>query len=485
MRDNAELGGKEINDIGNDDDDPPDGPGGGGGGGGDLDDDDKPPHDPDEGPDLNDISMSEAEGEGKEDVSERDALDAIGDSILLRAEEDAGKGSGLPPLPPPAHPPDAPDAGRRPFHGVGPSGRLVPEGDDVDPGDIIKTLKEKKLAPEDIEHWSKGTKGDGKVYLNDDGEACRIDKRGVPYKVGIDGRRSLPSRRPKHLYSPEEWKKLGESDKKAAYKKDKREKAKAAKKDRKRAAVGKKVMTSNLDWFCQPGSKSVEGMTHPKIVQCENVDLELNEYHNGDGWSWARELSDAYAQGEFIKDVIPAVPAHIVTNDDWIPAMPCTTSIPHEHRVKNNGHKSCFNAMVTRPVTRKEMVNNPKAMEAFMKEWKGLWDQEVFDFSTTREYDDVVSEAKKKGAKVHMARVHGLIYENYQLKEDDPARKFKGRGVLLGDQVKDQNMEAALFQDLGNSPATFDASRWADYYWEVRGSLALGWVARIIFCQGK
>ena len=89
----------------------------------------------------------------------------------------------------------------------------------------------------------------------------------------------------------------------------------------------------------------------------------------------------------------------------------------------------------------------------------------VFDFTTTREYDDVVAEAKKKGEKVHMARIHGLIYEkNYQLKEDDPARKFKGRGVLLGDQVKDQNMEAALFQDLGNSPATFDASRWADYY---------------------
>ena len=100
---------------------------------------------------------------------------------------------------------------------------------------------------------------------------------------------------------------------------------------------------------------------------------------------------------------------------------------------------ACFNAMVTRPVARKEMISNPKAMEAFMKEWKGLWDQEVFDFSTTREYDDVVAEAKKKGEKIHMARVHGLIYEkNYQLKEDDPARKFKGRGVLLRDQVKDQ-----------------------------------------------
>ena len=52
--------------------------------------------------------------------------------------------------------------------------------------------------------------------------------------------------------------------------------------------------------------------------------------------------------------------------------------------------------------------------------------QEVFDFTQTREYDDVVAEAKKKGERIRMAHVHGLIYE----KEDDPARKFKGRGVL-------------------------------------------------------
>ena len=125
--------------------------------------------------------------------------------------------------------------------------------------------------------------------------------------------------------------------------------------------------------------------------------------------------------------------------------------------------------MVTRPVNRKELLSNPKAypkaMEAFLKEWKGLWDQGVFDFSVVREYDDVIAEAKAKKQQVHMARVHGLIYEkDFQLKEGDPARKFKGRGVLLGDQVKDQNMEAALFQDLGNSPANFDSARWADFY---------------------
>lgn len=53
---------------------------------------------------------------------------------------------------------------------------------------------------------------------------------------------------------------------------------------------------------------------------------------------------------------------------------------------------------------------------------------------------------------------------NYQLPEGNPGRKFKGRGVLLGNQVKNQHWDAAFFSDLGNSPASFEASRWADFY---------------------
>ena len=56
------------------------------------------------------------------------------------------------------------------------------------------------------------------------------------------------------------------------------------------------------------------------------------------------------------------------------------------------------------------------------------------------------------------------VEKNYQLPKGNPSRKFKGRGVLLGNQVKNQFWEAAFFQDLGNSPATFEASRWADFY---------------------
>ena len=230
-----------------------------------------------------------------------------------------------------------------------------------------------------------GIKGDGKIYLNDDGEACKIDKRGVQYQVGSDGRRIVLTRRPKHLYTPEEWDKMDAKAKDKASKKAKRQGAKDAKKDRKRAAVGKKLVGKMLD-----------KMIFPKIVK---IDLELGSSCT-DGWEWARESFQQQLQEEFLEDVIPAVPACSVFNGDWIPAMPCTTSLPAKHRVKNAERGNCFNAMVTCPVIRKEMINNPKAMEAFMKEWKGLWDQEVFAFTQTREDDDVVTEAKRKGQKV-------------------------------------------------------------------------------------
>ena len=110
-------------------------------------------------------------------------------------------------------------------------------------------------------------------------------------------------------------------------------------------------------------------------------------------------------------------------------------------------------------------MKNEEARKAMRKEWLGQHAAGVYDFSVVREYDDVVREAKKNGTEVHMARIHGICIEkNYQLPKGNPSRKFKGRGVLLGNQVKNQFWEAAFFQDLGNSPATFEASRWADFY---------------------
>ena len=49
--------------------------------------------------------------------------------------------------------------------------------------------------------------------------------------------------------------------------------------------------------------------------------------------------------------------------------------------------------------------------------------------------------------------------------EQPPAqRKHKGRAVLQGNQVVDQDWDVATFQDLGSSPANMDASRAADLW---------------------
>ena len=156
-----------------------------------------------------------------------------------------------------------------------------------------------------------------------------------------------------------------------------------------------------------------------------------------------------------------------------IPCMPCVHQ-DLEHREKFGQGEMRFgklyNAMVSRPVGRKEMMEDPDAKASMRNEWLGQHKQGVYDFSIVREYDDVVAEAKREGKEVHMARVHGICVEkNYQLPKGSPGRKFKGRGVLLGNQVKNQHWEAAFFQDLGNSPATFEASRWADFYGCIPG----------------
>ena len=461
--------------------------------------------------------------------------------------------------------------------GPGPSGKKASkksleasEGifDDKDPEEM--TLQE--LIDAQPDHWKSGKAGDGKVYLNDDGEKVKLNVKGNPYKIGEDGRRLFKtSLRPKGTYSPEEWRKLSQSDrnvilkaekkkleKKEADEKNKRKieevKKKSLKKEKKDSKKDKGMSKSKDDdekddegGQDDPHSKSKKSdagvgevmknkVTLPvtctsayldmydivddddihgkRYIDCRKIrrsadaspcsdastDVpddeeyltewdEWSEVEKGRGpkASWSGEVwntlsgviskSSTATPGEstMIKNgkcVNVKNMKNTTTDDDddfiAFPTMPCTSAPSNIHRTKvppgGLGGK-LFNAMVSRPVGRAEIESNPKAKEAMLKEWKGLRDQEVFDFSMVREYDDVVAEAKKNKKEVHMARVHGICVEkNYQLPEGNPGRKFKGRGVLLGNQVKNQHWEAAFFQDLGNSPASFEASRWADFF---------------------
>ena len=343
------------------------------------------------------------------------------------------------------------------------------------------------------DHYYYGKAGDGMVYLDDDGEWVKIDKRGRLYRVDKrDGRRIVRSTRPKD-FTPEEWKSLSHEHRKALaeeYKKREEEKedeigdeheeepAKGEEKSRRRKK--KKGKTKDDDHKAEID----ELFKHHDIAASEAVTSEHETVDSvppdcstqfEDQVIYSFDEDQAWIEWEEFVEVINPVAASVPIekhppslDNQGTPMMPCTHFVKDDHRERLGSSlmgSIVGSALVARPVGRKEMLNDPEALESMMKEWKGQWSAGVYDFKVVREYDDVLKEASNKGEEIHMARVHGICVEKHsELPKEDKRRKFKGRGVLLGNQVKNQNLEAAFFQDLGNSPASFESSRWADMF---------------------
>ena len=377
------------------------------------------------------------------------------------------------------------------------------------------------------EHYSVGKAGDGIVYLNDDGEWVKLNARGHPYRIDERGRRRISSTTRPSKYSPEEWRKISPDVRKSIAKAEEKkteaevEKKKSdalikAREEKKKKKEEKKSSKSkpkdegddHITGVAKPQDHVCKGKvfqfgktsstpigsgtnySHETLSSSSDTDVpadddfiiewdEWSEVESGRGpkATWHNEHMYDFSQGKVVAtatlhDTGPNVhePSSQNTNFHSFPCMPCIHQHDH-HRDKiatNDGGiniNKMFNTAVARPVARKEMMENEEARKAMRKEWLGQHAAGVYDFSVVREYDDVVREAKQNGTEVHMARIHGICVEkNYQLPKGNPSRKFKGRGVLLGNQVKNKFWEAAFFQDLGNSPATFEASRWADFY---------------------
>ena len=109
-------------------------------------------------------------------------------------------------------------------------------------------------------------------------------------------------------------------------------------------------------------------------------------------------------------------------------------------------------------------MSKPKAVEAMNKEWKRLWDKYVWDHDGVREWAGVAQEAQRAGKKIHMGRLFGLCAEKgSELPDNDERKQFKYRVVFGGDNAIDQSWEAAVFQNLGSSPASMAAGKFLDY----------------------
>ena len=62
-------------------------------------------------------------------------------------------------------------------------------------------------------------------------------------------------------------------------------------------------------------------------------------------------------------------------------------------------------------------------------------------------------------------RIFEACYEKgSELSADDPRRKYKGRTVFQGNNVRDQDSDHAFFAELGSSPASMEAAKLLDAF---------------------
>jgi hypothetical protein len=106
-----------------------------------------------------------------------------------------------------------------------------------------------------------------------------------------------------------------------------------------------------------------------------------------------------------------------------------------------------------------------RCKDAAIKEWTRLLSEGVWDMKEVRNWSDLARDARVKSKTIHLGRIFGIMVEkNHELDIKDPSRKMKYRVVFQGNNVVTQNWEAALFQDLGSSPASMEAGKAVDAY---------------------
>ena len=110
------------------------------------------------------------------------------------------------------------------------------------------------------------------------------------------------------------------------------------------------------------------------------------------------------------------------------------------HRQKIGPHQWPINACVARPVGKAEIKAQPEAQKALQKKWDRLKIKKVWDLDPKGvfEWRDVAAKARREGKEVHM----GMLYEICVEKGSEltpELRKYRGRIVVLGNQVKNQN----------------------------------------------
>ena len=309
--------------------------------------------------------------------------------------------------------------------------------DDGDDGEGKKPkIKDKKGEDEPkLLHYSEGIASDGVIYVNDVGDEVKLDSKGRAYRVGSDGRKLMPSKRPVGYVTPEEWAKMSakerESSTKAAddiardkvRKEDRDENKKKKKKDKKDKKEEKEDVAEEdiIEGFHDGddddvirrsyGKKGGDRSSGSKDKATPGVESSVDDvstdgegsYHGSESYpeEWLEwEEFVCHQEGPGMKtsdgslnsyEALVCIPenANVAASSEFVrrkkveaPSMPCITSDEsHPHRKKVSNFQSPFPAAVSKPESRKEMLENPEAFKKMRDEWNGLTEQGTFEFA--------------------------------------------------------------------------------------------------------
>ena len=88
--------------------------------------------------------------------------------------------------------------------------------------------------------------------------------------------------------------------------------------------------------------------------------------------------------------------------------------------------------------------------------------RKCWDDATVREWSEVANEATAAGKETHFGYLFRFIViknaEWLEVSPNDPHIKYKYRLVLRGSDVKDQNYDITMFQDLGSAASPMEAA---------------------------
>ena len=154
------------------------------------------------------------------------------------------------------------------------------------------------------------------------------------------------------------------------------------------------------------------------------------------------------------------------------PAMPKTTQgkrSNHRDKLRRRLH-NVINAIVAQPVSIKQSRSIPAATKALQDEWDKLYKADVFDLDGVQCWYDVAAMAKEKRLKMHVGDAFEIcVLKGSELPDtkenwDKGLKKYKGRVVFRGNDVKDENQDVALFQELGSGPPTMCSGKVCDAF---------------------